>query len=362
MKLTIDHAALIEATAWAGRAIPNRPATPILAGMMINAHDGRVTISGYDYDTYAAIDVDAQIDTDGDCLIDGRKLAEIAKKLPKRPVDISLTGSTVTIKAGTSKMTMLAMPIADYPKRPTIAEATGSIAGDTLTRMAAVTLGSVDRGDTLPILTGAHVVAHDGTLTIAATDRYRLARTSSTEWDGADLDVIIPGRALESVTKWGAAATVQISAGNGSVAFTSGARTLSTRTLDGTYPSVDKLIPASVETAFTVSATDMVTALGRAQLGADSRIPRVDIAVDAGDATISASTDNTSAQEHVTVDGDAAAALTINAAYLAESLNALGGRVRIGITQRLIHTNPVTDDGEVDTATSHVVMLIKKVD
>ena len=49
MKVEIDSAALADAVAWTTRVIDARPASPILAGIQLEAIDGTLQLSAFNY-------------------------------------------------------------------------------------------------------------------------------------------------------------------------------------------------------------------------------------------------------------------------------------------------------------------------
>ena len=67
------------------------------------------------------------------------------------------------------------MPADDYPTLPSAPQPSGSIDGHLFTQAVAQVSVAADRGDTLPILTGVRVEVEGDTMTLLATDRYRLA-------------------------------------------------------------------------------------------------------------------------------------------------------------------------------------------
>ena len=108
-------------------------------------------------------------------LVLGRLLADISRNLPDRPIDVATDGTKVQVTCGSSRFSLLMMPADDYPTLPTSPEPSGTIDGDVFTQAVAQVSVAADRGDTLPILTGVRVEIEGDTMTLLATDRYRLA-------------------------------------------------------------------------------------------------------------------------------------------------------------------------------------------
>ena len=96
MKIQVDRDALADAVAWTARALPARPAIPVLACMRLHAGDD-LTLSSFDYDVSAQASVPVVAEEEGTVLVSGRLLAEITRSLPARPVEISADGARATL-------------------------------------------------------------------------------------------------------------------------------------------------------------------------------------------------------------------------------------------------------------------------
>ncbi len=92
MKFRVERDALADAVAWTAKSLPSRPSVPVLAGVMLRVSDGRLHVSGFDYEVSSQVSVEVQADADGAALVSGRLLAEITKALPAKPVDIAAVG------------------------------------------------------------------------------------------------------------------------------------------------------------------------------------------------------------------------------------------------------------------------------
>ena len=176
MKFRIDRDVLADAVTWVARGLPARPPVPVLAGVLIEADDeGSLTLSAFDYEVSAKVTVPADVAEAGRVLVLGRLLADISRNLPNKPIDVVADGNKVQVTCGSSRFSLLMMPVDDYPTLPSTPRATGTIQGDVFTQAVAQVAIAADRGDTLPILTGVRMEIEGDKITLLATDRYRLA-------------------------------------------------------------------------------------------------------------------------------------------------------------------------------------------
>ena len=70
---------------------------PVLAGVLLTGSDDGLTISGFDYEVSAEVQVAAEIASPGSVLVSGRLLSDITRALPAKPVDVSVEGTRVSV-------------------------------------------------------------------------------------------------------------------------------------------------------------------------------------------------------------------------------------------------------------------------
>ena len=175
MKFRVEHDVLAEAVAWVARALPSRPVVPVLSGLRLEARDDQLTLSCFDYELSATVRVEADIAKPGTALVPGRLLAEITRSLPGQPAEFAADGDVVSLTCGSAEFTLVSLPLADYPELPPTPPLAGTIDGGELAAATAQVLPAASRDDTLPMLTAVCLDMRGDIMTLAATDRYRLA-------------------------------------------------------------------------------------------------------------------------------------------------------------------------------------------
>ena len=118
MEFRIERSTLVEAVAWAARSLPPRSPVPVLGGLLLRAEEGRLRISGFDYEVSANIEVPAETVAAGQVLVLGRRLLDICRVLPEAMVACALNGSRFTIEGGGTRFGLSTLPREEYPKRP----------------------------------------------------------------------------------------------------------------------------------------------------------------------------------------------------------------------------------------------------
>src|SRR3954468_14414133 len=208
MKFRVERDVLADAAAWVARSLPARPPVPVLGGVLVEATTGasgdRLLVSRFDYETSARGELDGTVGDPGRVLVSGRLLADITRALPSKPVDLVVDGSRATINCGSSRFSLPTMPVEDYPQLPAMPQLAGTVAADVLAQAVGQVVVAAGRDDTLPMLTGIRLEIEGEKLTLAATDRFRLA-VRELEWTpedaGLSTAVLIPARTLSEVAK-----------------------------------------------------------------------------------------------------------------------------------------------------------------
>ena len=334
-----------ESVAWVARTLPSRPSVPILGGVVLEADSG-LTISGFDYETSAQVSVPAEVTEPGTTLVSGRLLADIAKALPNKPVEVQVSAQKMHISCGTANFTLPTMPVEDYPQLPVMPGTTGRAEVDVFAEAVAQVAVAAGKDDTLPMLTGIRMEIAGPRVTLIATDRFRLA-IREFDWTPTDSDVavevLIPAKTLSDVTRSsGHGGQVELSLGAGSAVgadgimgvLSSGQRT-TTRLLDAEFPKVRQLLPATHTSMAVVRAEELAQAIKRVALVADRGV-QVRLEFSAGELALSAGGDDAAhAREVLPVDfiGEDLT-IAFNPGYLLDGLTSIHSeRVAFGFTQ-----------------------------
>src|SRR5713226_1875392 len=174
MKVRVERDALADALAWVARALPSRPVVPVLSGLRLVAGDG-LMLSCFDYEVSATAHLDADVVAPGTALVPGRLLSEITRSLPALAVEIDSDGDAVNLACGSAEFTLVQLPAEEYPELPEPPPEAGTVDGGVLAAAIGQVGPAASRDDTLPMLTGVCLDVDGAAMTLAATDRYRLA-------------------------------------------------------------------------------------------------------------------------------------------------------------------------------------------
>jgi len=374
MKFRVERDALADAVAWTAKSLPSRPSVPVLAGVMLRVTDGRLHVSGFDYEVSSQVSVEVQADADGAALVSGRLLAEITKALPAKPVDIAAVGAHLELVCGSGRFTLPTMPVEDYPTLPDMPSSAGTVDAAAFAAAVAQVAIAAGRDETLPMMTGVRLELNGTSLAMLATDRYRLAMREM-EWKPDDpqisLNALVPAKTLNDTAKTLGPlggeviiALAQGNAGEGMIGFAGGTRRTTSRLLDGAnYPPVRSLFPASHNAAARVSVSALVEVVRRVALVAERTTPVLLSFSEDGLVVEAGGTEEARASEamEATFTGEP---LTIgfNPQYLIDGLQNLGAQTAVlsfvdAFKPAVI--SPAAEDGEIVPGYRYLIMPIR---
>lgn len=366
-----------DAASWVARSLPSRPPTPIMAGVLIRAAGDTLILAGYDYETSTEVTVSAEVDTEGVVLVSGKLLADITKSLPAKPLDARIDGNQLVLQCGASKFTLPTMSVEDYPQLPDSPKNSGSINAEVYAQAIAQVTTAAGTDSTLPMLTGVFCVIKGDKITLAATDRFRLA-VRELEWKPgtdmpAELSALIPAKALADTAKTSSGigdVALAIGDGAGLFGFIADGRSVTTRLLDAEFPKFRQLIPAEHNTLAVVEIKPLVDAVKRMAVVAE-RGAQVRLTFEDGTVTLASGGAEGSGEEVLpAVLSGPGIHIAFNPQYLLDGLNAIDADfVQMGFTKSSRPAVLRAADGEVpqgegpfpaaDSAYSYLLMPVR---
>ncbi len=334
MKFTVDQPALVDGVNWVSRSLSTRPIKTELLGIVIDASGDDVILSASDLETASKSHFSAEIKTKGKVLVPGKLLAEISRSLPNKPITFELEGSRVLVTSGSAKFTLPTLSISEYPNLPELPASTGVITSDIFAAAVAQVAIAAGRDDSLPTLTGVHIEINEENVTLAATDRYRLA-VGEFQWEpttpNLSLTALMRARTIADAAKSLAhSKNVSISfaptTSNDRLAgFAGDGKTMTSRMLDGTFPPYRHLLPQDVTTTAVIEVAPLLDSVRRVALVTDKTVPLrlefsgTSLSLEAGAGEEAQATEEIS----ILLNGEDIS-IAFNPVFLADGLQAIG--------------------------------------
>ena len=275
MKFDVNRDVFSEAVSFAVKLLPQRTTLPILSGVLIEAASGGLVLSSFDYEVSARAEIEARVEEAGRVLVSGRLLAEIASRLPSAPVSFATEDGRITVSCGPSHFTLLSMPVEEYPSLPAVSPDAGLLQAEEFSAAIAQVAVAASRDDVTPVITGVQLEVSENSLSLVATDRYRVA-VREIAWDAGTSGVtaataLVPARTLIEIGKtFGHSGTISVAITSTDdrelIAFSAQNKTVTSLLIKGNFPPVRRLFPDTVDNYAVMNTAELIEAVRRVSL------------------------------------------------------------------------------------------------
>jgi len=332
MKFKSERDILVEALSAASRVVATR-LVGASSGVLLTLTGNQLVVTGTDLDITVRTTVDVIGQEDGSVVVPARLIVDAVRSLEAGAVTISSTDDNVEVSLGRAKFSLRTFPVIDYPKLPPVTGVLTSIPALDLIQGLNQVVRAAANDDARPLLTGVLFTTDNGTLRLIATDSYRLAvrDVPGVAGLGSNHDLLVPARALQELQRAAASLAVDAEIGvtltDAEICFVVGTTNISSRLIDGNYPSVLQLIPASYPNQLRIAKDTLLTSLKRAKLLAKDSTSSVRLTMkDRGIEIRTQSHDAGDVEDNVDADynGDEIT-IAFNPSFLMEGIDAVPG-------------------------------------
>jgi DNA polymerase III subunit beta len=337
MKVTVSQQQLTHGLSIVSRAVSPRSTLPVLANVLVTTDEGRLRLSATNLELGISCWIGAQIGEEGAVTIPARTFTDLVSNLPNDTVTLTLNGKnqTLNVQCGTNSTDIKGIDAQEFPPMPVPNMESGiELNVADFKEMIHQVVFSASNDEARPVLQGVSMSVEDTTMTLAATDGFRISvRTASlTAPVNAPISAIIPGRALSELARVATDGKDSIymvmPPGRGQVVFHLNDIELVTQLIEGSFPDYNAIIPKSFKTATIVSAAEFSKACKQAEIIAREGTNVVRLSImpggdEPGEVEISAQSEETGTSEvtlDATVDGPALV-IAFNVRFLREALD-----------------------------------------
>ncbi|HEY8449234.1 MAG TPA: DNA polymerase III subunit beta [Bacillota bacterium] len=279
MRIRVEPTPFASALQAVNRAVSSRTTLPVLTGILLEAGRDGVVLSGTDLEIAIRARVAADIVEPGAIVLPARYLSDFTRRIPYGTIELSVEPGTqiATFRWQRSEYRIHGIDPQQFPEPPQPGDETTSFPRSLLREIVQQTAFCVSQDETRPALTGVHLRCDHNGLIAIATDGFRVAirRAPFTLAGDRLLDLIVPGRALQEVTRLltgdGQAAAV-LSSRENQIFLDLGDVQFASRVIEGPYPNVLDLLPTQYPTQLRLNRQELLQAADRAALLADSRL------------------------------------------------------------------------------------------
>lgn len=250
MKFQVLQENLERAIVTTTRFASTKAQLPILGNVLFSVRKNKVYISSTNLEISACVQVGAKVESEGEISIPAKVIADLISNLPKETIDLESDKEQLKITTAGFSSKVLGMDSTDFPKVPNSINEKNAIAfsrNEIIESLNKVSF-STSTDETRPILTGVLFTLADKSLTMVATDGFRLSKKiiSLKNYEGEKKTVVIPKGVLAEAGR-GVFDTDDIyfdlEETDKQVTFGIGDTILTSRLLEGEYPDFEKIIP-----------------------------------------------------------------------------------------------------------------------
>jgi DNA polymerase-3 subunit beta len=371
MKVSCLQENLAKGLGIVSRAVSTRSTLPVLANVLLATDEGRLKLSATNLEVVITCWIGAKVAEEGAITVPARTLNDLVNALPQGQVDMVLDSDTKTLHLACARTEANIKGI-DHEEFPLIPEAGENnrhrIETETLKQMIAQVAFAAATDDARPTLTGVLTRIEGKTLSMAATDGFRLSiKSVELGVPSSDaLEAVIPARALTELARIADEDSehifITMPDGRNQVIFELENIVLVTQLIDGNFPDFQPVIPQSHSTRTVLNAAEFAQACKMAEIFAREANHTARVRVEPGNelmsgyATVTATSSETGdnvAQIDASVEGEEIE-IAFNVKYMSQVLGVMDA------PQIALETTKSTDPGVLrpvgDENFTHVIM------
>ena len=255
MKITCTRDELLAKLQIVGRGVSTRSSVQILSGIMVRADSAEqpVELCSTDMEISLRAPLIADVTEPGQTVLPGRLVLDIARRLPAQPITVDQSNGVARLECGASEYRLHTYLAEDFPRLPEVdRERLFAVDRTVFLETAEQVMRAASKDESRPVLTGILVELGGGTVTMAATDSYRMAVKTSQLQSGPpeELRPIVPARALAELVRIAplvGGEELEVAVEQNQVLFGMNGVWLSARRIDGQFPSYKQLLPDAFE-------------------------------------------------------------------------------------------------------------------
>jgi len=297
MEFSVTKSALLNELNTTQGVVERKTTIPILSNLLVEARDGRLTITATDLELSIRTSCDAKVKKEGAGTIPAKKLLELVRLLPEGEIKFKLLDNHwVEIVSDRKKYKLVGMAKENFPALPAMPHVLVKIPAAALEGLISKTKFAISMEESRYTLNGGLLILKPDTLAMVATDGHRLALAETDQklaGLNGEVKVLIPKKAMDEVEKLSAVsgdeAKMDFAKDESHLFFQAGHRLLISRILTGQFPNYEAVLPRDNSKSIVLERGELSDAVRRVSQLADQRSHAVKFAVSTEGVEISAS-------------------------------------------------------------------------
>ena len=367
MKLSVVQENLHKALGSVGRVVGSRTSLPVLANVLLKTESSRLVVSATNLEIAISCSIGCKVEKEGATSVPARLFSELISGLPSDKLQLVTAGDNLSIKTTNFESQLNGIAASEFPTTPKVTpDAVLHIPAELLVQKLSKVVVAASADETRPVLAGVYFGLSSQTLTLAATDSYRLAETKLTGVKAdKDIEVIVPAKTVNELIRIisDSSDDVIVSIGKTEVQFEIGDISMVSRLIEGKFPNYAQIIPSKSTTSIVLNKTELTSVTKVTSLFARESAHTIKLDFGATGLTLSARAsevgENNSLMEG-SLKGEAAD-ISINARYLLDALSVIQTpEVEIAVNGKLdpCLIRPITKKADDDNYI-HIIMPLR---
>ncbi|MFH1711842.1 MAG: DNA polymerase III subunit beta [Patescibacteria group bacterium] len=378
MKLSATRENLYQGLAITSHISTKNVNLPILSNVLMQADKGGLKLISTNLEITITCNIRGKVEQEGEYTIPSKLFFDYVSLLPNERIDADLHDDALSIVCGDAKTKIKGIVASEFPLVPPVkSDLTYSVSVNELKTALSRVLFAAATNEARPELAGVllafnHPTSGAGTLTLAATDSYRLAEAvvKLSSGGGEVRQMIVPQRTL---SEWNrilgvfkddveAPVAVEIGLSGNQIVLRYGGVELSSSIIEKNYPDYKQIIPKTVKTEIVIDRQEFIQAIKAASLFSKTGLYDVGLKATTGGLELSA-LDAARGENKVLLASEMTGdenLITLNFRFLLDGVNAMdSAKVRL---KMIDGANPciVVPEGATDEKYQYIVMPIRQ--
>jgi DNA polymerase III subunit beta len=337
MKITFLSDNLQGKIAFLNHAVSTRGQLPILSNFLLEAKNGKLTISATDLEIGISSTIPVNVEKEGSTTIPAKNFSDLLSNIVSQKITLTLEGETLNLTGEKIKASFQTMPAEDFPK---LYEEKGeeiiNVKKSDIEEYVSRIVFSAAIDSSRPALSGVLLDKDKEGVLLVATDGYRLSlqknvfRTSQ----GLAKPLVVPARIIKellSIKEETDGVKIFVSEKNNQIIFLQNETVLVGRLIDAEYPDYEKIIPTEFSTKVEIERDALQNAIKICSVFARETANIIKLSIEKERMIVSANSPSVG-EDVVDVDAKTTGEeneIAFNAKYLLDFLSAVNEEVLI---------------------------------
>lgn len=266
MKFSILQQDFISSLQAVARSCGVRSQLPVLGNILLASDEGKLKLAATNLEIGVVKKISADITEEGEITVPAKTLVELVANLAGEKITFSTNGDCLEISTANFSSNISGIPASEFPTIPLQSSEGVVLELEVLVKSLPEVMFCAASDDGRPILTGILTEIKGGNLQLVATDGYRLAHKVMPTKEKLNFKALVPRRTFEEAARLiseNKTDQVEISTSedHNQMIFSFGNTKLSSRLIEGQFPSWEKIIPTQTKARIIIERLELLKAV-----------------------------------------------------------------------------------------------------